>query len=102
MVSFDFFLIYKIILKLEFVKTETTKRIVSHRLKQIETRIQRQIVIEDGKIVSDTGPLITTKTHEDVKDNLEEIDAKFNISKQDLNHMCECHTKDNNRSTPKS
>ena len=51
----------------------TTKRTINHRTKQIETRIQRQIVIEDGKVVSDTGPLVTTKTLEDNKEEIDEI-----------------------------
>lgn len=56
----------------------TTKRIINHRTKQIETRVQRQIVIEDGKVVSDTGPLVTTKTLEDSKEEVDEqVEHKY-------------------------
>ena len=55
----------------------TTKRTINHRTKQIETRIQRQIVIEDGKVISDTGPLVTTKTLEDNKEEIDEIEHKY-------------------------
>lgn len=40
-------------------KTEVTNT------KQIETRVKRQVVLEDGKIVEDTGPMVTTNTTED-------------------------------------
>jgi len=33
--------------------------------KQIETRVKRQIVLEDGRVVDDSGPLVTTTTTED-------------------------------------
>lgn len=55
----------------------TTKRTINHRTKQIETRIRRQIVIEDGKVISDTGPLVTTKTLEDKKEEIDEIEHKY-------------------------
>ncbi|XP_018572944.1 serine/arginine repetitive matrix protein 1-like isoform X2 [Anoplophora glabripennis] len=40
-------------------KTEVTNT------KQIETRVKRQVILEDGKIVEDTGPMVTTNTTED-------------------------------------
>ncbi|CAH1110023.1 unnamed protein product [Psylliodes chrysocephalus] len=40
-------------------KTEVTNT------KQIETRVKRQVVLEDGKVVEDTGPMVTTNTTED-------------------------------------
>ncbi|XP_055616821.1 uncharacterized protein LOC129762508 isoform X2 [Toxorhynchites rutilus septentrionalis] len=33
--------------------------------RQIETRIQRQLVFEDGKVVEDSGPIVSTNTTED-------------------------------------
>lgn len=35
--------------------------------KQIETRVKRQVVLEDGKVVEDSGPLVTTNTTEDTE-----------------------------------
>uniref|UniRef100_A0AAR5PDD4 Uncharacterized protein n=1 Tax=Dendroctonus ponderosae TaxID=77166 RepID=A0AAR5PDD4_DENPD len=35
--------------------------------KQIETRVKRQVVLEDGKVVEDSGPMVTTNTTEDTE-----------------------------------
>ncbi|XP_076364644.1 uncharacterized protein LOC143253925 isoform X2 [Tachypleus tridentatus] len=43
----------------------TCKRVVNHKTKQVETRVQRQLVYEDGRIIADSGPQITTKMTED-------------------------------------
>lgn len=55
--------------------------------KQIETRVKRQVVLEDGKVVEDSGPMVTTNTTEDtetqehhqteVKDNIFPVVVKF-------------------------
>lgn len=45
----------------------TSKKVVNHKTRQTETRVQRQLVLEDGKIIADTGPQITTRTTEDNK-----------------------------------
>ncbi|KAG8190778.1 hypothetical protein JTE90_005814 [Oedothorax gibbosus] len=45
----------------------TSKRVVNHKTKQVETRVQRQLVLEDGRVVADSGPQISTKTKEDVR-----------------------------------
>ncbi|XP_054710297.1 serine/arginine repetitive matrix protein 4-like [Uloborus diversus] len=45
----------------------TSKRIVNHKTKQVETRVQRQLVLEDGRVVADSGPQVTTKTKEDTR-----------------------------------
>ncbi len=37
--------------------------------KQIETRVKRQVVLEDGKVVEDSGPIVTTSTTEDTDKN---------------------------------
>ncbi|XP_067135252.1 LOW QUALITY PROTEIN: uncharacterized protein [Centruroides vittatus] len=43
----------------------TKKKVVNHKTKQVETRVQRQIVLEDGKVIADSGPQISTRTKED-------------------------------------
>ncbi|XP_050309004.1 serine/arginine repetitive matrix protein 1 isoform X3 [Anthonomus grandis grandis] len=35
--------------------------------KQIETRVKRQVILEDGKVVEDSGPMVTTNTTEDTE-----------------------------------
>nr|XP_022916300.1 uncharacterized protein LOC111426154 isoform X2 [Onthophagus taurus] len=35
--------------------------------KQIETRVKRQVVLEDGKVVEDSGPVVTTNTTQDTE-----------------------------------
>ncbi|XP_047002402.1 uncharacterized protein LOC124619829 isoform X2 [Schistocerca americana] len=42
-------------------KTELTTR------RQIETRVKRQVVLEGGKVVEDSGPIVTTSTTEDTE-----------------------------------
>ncbi|XP_044730868.1 putative uncharacterized protein DDB_G0291812 isoform X2 [Chrysoperla carnea] len=42
-------------------KTEVTTT------RQIETRVKRQVVLEDGKVVEDSGPIVTTNTTEDTE-----------------------------------
>ncbi|CAL8115388.1 unnamed protein product [Orchesella dallaii] len=41
------------------------KKVELTTTKQIETRVKRQIVLEDGKVVDDSGPIVTTNTTED-------------------------------------
>lgn len=45
----------------------TSKKVVNHKTRQTETRVQRQLVLEDGKVIADTGPQITTRTTVDNK-----------------------------------
>lgn len=52
----------------------TTRKVTNHKTKQVETRIQRQIVMEDGKVIADSGPQITTRTKED--NTVEESESK--------------------------
>ncbi|XP_076363293.1 uncharacterized protein LOC143253386 [Tachypleus tridentatus] len=55
----------------------TSKKIVNHKTKQVETRVQRQLVYEDGKVVADSGPQISTKTTEDNRtEEMENTDHK--------------------------
>ncbi|OTF77864.1 hypothetical protein BLA29_011140 [Euroglyphus maynei] len=86
------------------------KRIINHRNKQIETRIKRQIIIEDGVMISDSGPQVTTKTIEDTRQELEEFDMNghqthyssddFNVSNDDenvVNDTKKCNKLNNNK-----
>ncbi|XP_075678740.1 uncharacterized protein LOC113796908 isoform X2 [Dermatophagoides pteronyssinus] len=50
------------------------KRIINHRNKQIETRIKRHVIIENGQMILDSGPQVTTKTIEDTRQESEEYD----------------------------
>lgn len=46
--------------------------------KQIETRVKRNVVLEDGKVVEDSGPIVSTNTTEDVeKQESEETEVSF-------------------------
>lgn len=57
-------------------KTEVTNT------KQIETRVKRQVVLEDGKVVEDSGPLVTTNTTEDSEtQEHHQTEVRFNFLK---------------------
>ncbi|CAG7837725.1 unnamed protein product [Allacma fusca] len=43
----------------------TKRKVELTTTKQIETRVKRQVVLEDGKVVDDSGPIVTTNTTED-------------------------------------
>lgn len=45
----------------------TKKKVELVTKKQIETRVKRQVVLEDGKVVEDSGPIVTTNTTEDTE-----------------------------------
>lgn len=46
--------------------------------KQIETRIKRQVKFEDGVVIEDSGPLISTNTTEDTdKVESEQTEVSF-------------------------
>lgn len=45
--------------------TKKTKELTTTR--QIATRVQRQVVLEDGKVLLDSGPLVSTTTSEDTE-----------------------------------
>lgn len=45
----------------------TSRKIVNHKTRQVETRVKRKIVMEDGKVIADSGPQITSRTREDNK-----------------------------------
>ncbi|XP_020709665.2 uncharacterized protein LOC105688820 isoform X2 [Athalia rosae] len=46
---------------------ETRKKKEITTTRQIETRVKRQVVLEDGEVVVDSGPVVTTNTTEDVE-----------------------------------
>ena len=49
--------------------------------KQIETRVKRQVVVtEDGEVVDDSGPQVTTNTHEDTETKQEEHTEVYRIN----------------------
>lgn len=45
----------------------TKKKTELTTTRQIETRVKRQVVLEDGKVVGDSGPIVTTSTTEDTE-----------------------------------
>ena len=45
----------------------TKKKVELTTTRQIETRVQRQLVLEDGKVVEDSGPIVSTNTTEDTE-----------------------------------
>ncbi|XP_052125818.1 uncharacterized protein LOC127749890 isoform X3 [Frankliniella occidentalis] len=45
----------------------TKKKTELTTTKQIETRVKRHVVLEDGKVVDDSGPIVTTNTTEDTE-----------------------------------
>lgn len=50
----------------------TSKKTEVKRNRQIETRVQRQVILEDGEVVEDSGPQVSTNTTEDVTTNEKE------------------------------
>ncbi|KAK0091503.1 hypothetical protein PV326_003108, partial [Microctonus aethiopoides] len=46
---------------------ETRKKKEITTTRQIQTRVKRQVVLEDGEVIKDSGPLVTTNTTEDVE-----------------------------------
>ncbi|KAK5640871.1 hypothetical protein RI129_009418 [Pyrocoelia pectoralis] len=48
----------------EWISKKTTE---VTNTKQIETRVKRQVVLEDGRLVEDSGPMVTTNTTEDTE-----------------------------------
>lgn len=64
-----------------FIVTEewvTKKKVELTTKKQIETRVKRQVVLEDGKVVEDSGPIVTTNTTEDTeKQEHEQTEVKY-------------------------
>ncbi|KAG0697759.1 hypothetical protein GWK47_026225 [Chionoecetes opilio] len=64
----------------ETVKEEewlTRKKVTTTTTKNIETRTQREVMLEDGEVVEDSGPLVTTDTTENTITN--EVVADENL-----------------------
>ncbi|KAI1279578.1 hypothetical protein HDE_06853 [Halotydeus destructor] len=61
----------------------TSRKIINHKTRLTETRVQRQIVMEDGKVIADSGPQVSTRTKEDSqKEEIELSSKKRNGSKE--------------------
>jgi len=45
----------------------TKKKVELVTKRQIETRVKRNLLLEDGKVLEDSGPLVTTSTTEDTE-----------------------------------
>lgn len=50
-----------------FEEWTTSKRKINHKTRQVETRVSRQLLVEDGKVIADSGPQVTTRIKEDNK-----------------------------------
>lgn len=50
-----------------FQEWTTSKRKVNHKTRQVETRVSRQLLVEDGRVIADSGPQVTTRIKEDNK-----------------------------------
>ncbi|XP_059619322.1 uncharacterized protein LOC132263537 isoform X2 [Phlebotomus argentipes] len=48
----------------EWIKKKKTELTTT---RQIETRVKRQVILEDGKVVDDSGPIVSTNTTEDTE-----------------------------------
>lgn len=48
-----------------FEEWTTSKKKVNHKTRQVETRVSRQLLVEDGRVIADSGPLVTTRIKED-------------------------------------
>lgn len=57
----------------------SSKKVVNHKTRQVETRIQRQLIMEDGKVIADSGPQVTIRTKEDNWTEESENSAKKGI-----------------------
>lgn len=59
----------------------TKKKTELTTTKQIETRVKRQVVLEDGKVVQDSGPIVETNTTEDTdKQESESVEVSSHSS----------------------
>lgn len=52
----------------------TRKRVETKTVKNIEKRIQRQVVLEDGRVIEEDDPEITVDTIEDVESHSDDCD----------------------------
>lgn len=57
---------YRFFICFDFAEEVVTKKKTElTTTRQIETRVKRQIVLEDGKVIEDSGPIVETNTTED-------------------------------------
>ena len=55
--------------------------------KQIETRVKRQVIVtEDGQVIDDSGPQVTTRTTEDTETKREEHTEVRLIAQNETKH----------------
>merc|ERR1719445_661409 len=52
----------------------TRKRVETKTVKNIEKRIQRQVVLEDGRVIEEDDPEVTVDTIEDVESHSDDAD----------------------------
>uniref|UniRef100_A0A8D8RUW2 Uncharacterized protein n=1 Tax=Cacopsylla melanoneura TaxID=428564 RepID=A0A8D8RUW2_9HEMI len=57
----------------------TKKKTELTTTRQIQTRVKRQVVLEDGKVVEDSGPIVTTNTTEDTEKHEEQNTEHRNL-----------------------
>lgn len=57
-----------------FEEWTTSKKKINHKTRQVETRVSRQLLVEDGKVIADSGPQVTTRIKEDNK--VEEVEKE--------------------------
>ncbi|XP_057326651.1 probable cyclin-dependent serine/threonine-protein kinase DDB_G0292550 isoform X1 [Microplitis mediator] len=62
---------------------ETRKKKEITTTRQIETRIKRQVVLEDGEVIKDSGPFVTTNTTEDIEQQEQTTQEKRTIANDD-------------------
>ncbi|RZF36365.1 hypothetical protein LSTR_LSTR010406 [Laodelphax striatellus] len=62
----------------------TKKKVELTTKRQIETRVKRQVVLEDGRVVEDSGPIVTTNTTEDT----EKQESTTTESEGGATHLC--------------
>lgn len=77
-----------------FEEWTTSKRKVNHKTRQVETRVSRQLLVEDGKVIADSGPQVTTRIKEDNKvEECEKEKTPKNKSKFDaIENAPECES----------
>lgn len=52
----------------------TKKRVETKTVKNIEKRIQRQVVLEDGRVIEEDDPEVTLDTIEDIESHSDDCD----------------------------
>lgn len=71
----------------------TKKKTELTTTRQIETRVKRQVVLEDGKVVQDSGPIVETNTTEDTdkqESETTEVSNESGTKKNSLQFLTNC------------